>query len=252
MATYKTEGVVLKRKDFGEADRILTIFSKNKGKITAIAKGVRKMESRKGGNVELFNHGAFLLAEGRNMDVLTEVQVINPFRRIRENLKLVSYTYHVVELVDQFAQENQENNQVFKLLLTVLGSVNEEKDFSQVKTSLRAFEIKLLNYFGFRPQLTNCVKCFRILFPDNNRFSQSLGGIVCSGCVNIDPDSRPVSAEAIKVLRFLQGEPWNQVEKLRIPSALGMELEQQLRDYLEFLLERELKSAKFVERVDGR
>lgn len=255
----------MKRIDYGEADRILTIFSKNKGKITAMAKGVRRMESRKGGNVELFNHTAFLMAEGRGMDIVTEAEVINSFSQLRENLELVSYTYHLIELVDQFTEEVQENYQLFILLLEVLRRVNGftganyssvtlggeaslESD-NKIKIYLRAFEVKLLNLIGYRPQLSDCVHCNRSLLPENNFFSPFLGGIVCQECVNIDSDFRPISKEAIKVVRFLQDRSWDQVEKLKISLDLQLEVEQQLREYIEFLLEKELKSAKFIERV---
>ena len=147
MATYKTEGVILKRLNYGEADRILTIYTKYRGKIRAIAKGVRKITSRKGGNVELFNHCVLFLAEGRNLDIVTEAQVVNSFSRLSDDLEKTATGFYLVELIDQLTPDGQVNRQVFDLLvqaLSDLGTTNYE-----LRTIIHDFEIDLLKLLGF-------------------------------------------------------------------------------------------------------
>lgn len=147
MSSYRTEGVILRRRNFGEADRILTIYTKHYGKIRAIAKGVRKITSRKGGNVELFNHCVLFLAKGRNLDILTEAQVINSFSRLSRDLEKTAAAFYLVELVDQLTPDGQVNRQVFDLLiraLSDLGTTNYE-----LRTIIRDFEIELLKLLGF-------------------------------------------------------------------------------------------------------
>ena len=116
MPTYKTEAIVLSRRNFGEADKILTIFTKHYGKIRALAKGVRRMKSRKGGNVELFNQVSLVLAKGKNLDIITEVELKNSFRFWRQNLNRVGVAYYLVELVESLTPEGQANRFAYRLL----------------------------------------------------------------------------------------------------------------------------------------
>lgn len=249
MANYLTEAVVLKRSDFGEADRIITFLTKNRGKITAIAKGVKRLESRKRGHVELLNQVKLGVAEGKNLDVLTEAEVIDSFPHIREDLTRVAWSYQVVELIDHLTQPHQENHLIYNLLVKTLQHLNFTEDDFQVPVYLRAFETKLLDLSGFRPNLSTCANCHKILLPEQNFLSPDQGGILDSGCVRSSSVLRPITPEAIKILRFLQDETWEQIEKIKIPLSLGKEIEQHLRFYWEYILERSLKSNHFIQKV---
>ena len=143
--TYLTEGIILKRINFGEADRILTIYSKHYGKIRAIAKGVRRITSRKGGNVELFNHVTLFLARGRNLDIISEAQVLSSYKSWRKNLKKVGTAYYFCELVDRLTPDGQANRVVFELLRDFLGKIGKESESELT----RSFEEKLLIELGF-------------------------------------------------------------------------------------------------------
>ncbi len=147
MSSYKTEGVILKRTNYGEADRILTIYTKHYGKIKTIAKGVRKITSRKGGNVELFNHCVLFLAEGRNLDIVTEAQVVNSFSKLKKDLRKTAAAFYLVELVDQLTPDRQVNRQVFNLLVGTLGELSAKR--SELSATTRNFEIELLRLLGF-------------------------------------------------------------------------------------------------------
>ena len=149
MATYKTEGVILKRSNYGEADRILTIYTKQYGKIRAIAKGVRKITSRKGGNLELFNHCVLFLAEGRNLDIITEAQVINSFSRLSQDLQKTAAAFYIVELVDQLTPDRQANRQVFDLLIEGLAQISADANADERGKSIERFEVSLLRLLGF-------------------------------------------------------------------------------------------------------
>ena len=155
MATYKTEGVILKRLNYGEADRILTIYTKYRGKIRAIAKGVRKITSRKGGNLELFNHCVLFLAEGRNLDIVTEAQVVHSFSRVSDDLEKTATAFYLVELIDQLTPDGQVNRQVFDLLVENLGELKSRRPAcrqgraEELGAVIRSFEINLLKLLGF-------------------------------------------------------------------------------------------------------
>jgi DNA repair protein RecO (recombination protein O) len=143
--TFKTEGIVLKHLNYGEADRILTIFTKHYGKIKVMAKGVRKVTSRKGGNVEAFNHLTIFCARGKKLDILTEATVINSFGDWRRNLGKVGLAYYFCELVDKLTPEAQPNQTVFDLLKGHLGKLAGPVNLALV----RGLEEGLLDELGF-------------------------------------------------------------------------------------------------------
>ena len=142
---YKTVGIILKRINFSEADKILTIFTKHYGKIKVIAKGIRKITSKKAGILELFNHCKLVLAKGKDLDIITEAQVINSFSSWRKNLSKVGVAWYFCELVDKLTAEGQANKDVFELLKNYLENLSQ-KDNSQF---IRSFEEHLLNQLGF-------------------------------------------------------------------------------------------------------
>lgn len=143
--SYKTEGIIIKRINFGEADKLLTLFSKHFGKIRLIAKGVRKIKSRKSGNIELFFQISLMAARGRSIDIITEVQPINTFKNFRKNLKKTSMAYYFCELVDRLTAEGQANKKVYDLLQSHLTNLNLAKNLPNI----RDFEENLLINLGF-------------------------------------------------------------------------------------------------------
>lgn len=153
--SYKTEGIIIKRRNVGETDKILTIFTKHYGKIRVIAKGIRKINSRKAGNLELFNYCSFVIAEGRNFDIIMEVKPINIFSSWRKSLKKVGLAYYFAELVDKLTGERQANKAVFELLKNFLNKLGQfTGDFLLL---MRTFEENILVNLGFGvpPHLQN-------------------------------------------------------------------------------------------------
>lgn len=146
---YKTEGIVLKRKNFAEADRLITVYSKHYGKIRVIAKGVRRTTSRKAGSLELFSHSRLVLAKGKSLDIITETELIDSYRHPvgggKRNLLLVGVAYYFCELVDKLTPDGQPNPRVFSLLKESLGKIKS----SNLKVLVRRFEADLLNELGF-------------------------------------------------------------------------------------------------------
>ena len=146
MRSIKTEGIVIKRRNFGEADRLLTIFSKNFGKIQIKAGGVRKINSRRSGHIEPLNYCSFTLYKGRGMPFLTEVENLENFSNIKDDLTKVGFAYHICELIDGLCAEEQENQEVFNLLKQTLNRLEGSEDLVSV---IHEFEIELLTKLGF-------------------------------------------------------------------------------------------------------
>ncbi len=145
MQGFKTEGIILKRRDFGEADRILTVFSLNRGKISVLAKGVRRITSRRAGNVELLNRVMMYLHPGKNFLILTEAVALDTFQKLKEDLTLSTYAYHILELTDKLTAENQENRILYEHLVEVLKRLSRNPR----QILVRAYEAKILANLGF-------------------------------------------------------------------------------------------------------
>ena len=157
---YKTEAVVLKQMPLAEADRILTLFTPDVGKVRAVAKGVRRIKSRFGGHLELMNRVSVSIAYGRNLDNINEAQVIDSFRAFRDDLERLSHSFYIAELVDVFSTENLASYEVYQLLLDTLDWLGRT---SQTELLLRYFELRLVEFSGYRPEIYSCVQCRSVL-----------------------------------------------------------------------------------------
>ncbi|MCK4368109.1 MAG: DNA repair protein RecO [Dehalococcoidales bacterium] len=242
--TYQTEAIIIKKTKLGEADRILTLYTPHLGKIQAVAKGVRRPRSKMSGHLELLTHSLISLARGRNLDIVTGSQTINSFLPLKSDLELASYALYATELVNQFAADDVEDYPVFQLLLETLHRLSQGGDNELV---LRYFELHLLDKVGYRPQLEQCVSCHSILKDATNSFCPSAGGMLCPTCSQSQPLTYPLSAEAQKVLRSLQNNDYDTASKLKINPELAHQLEMVMRNYLRYLLEREVKSAAWLD-----
>lgn len=146
MRSFRTEGIVIKRNNYSEADRIVTIFSKRNGKIKIKATGVRKITSRRSPHIELLNYSIFNLYQGRSLATLTEVQSLENFSNLKKDLKKIGLAYHICELIDGLCAENQENIEIFYLLEKTLKRLSKEDDSD---TLIYEFELELLRLLGF-------------------------------------------------------------------------------------------------------
>lgn len=144
--TYRTEGIILKGFNFGETDRILTIFTKHYGKIKARAPGVRRLTSRKAGNLELFNQARIFLVKGKTFDILTEAETIESFEKARDDLKKVSLFYYLVEIVDRLTPEGQENQLVYEYLTEAFKNITQGNSLRKEAIS---FQKNILKFLGF-------------------------------------------------------------------------------------------------------
>jgi DNA repair protein RecO (recombination protein O) len=243
---YRTEAIILRRSDFGEADRLLTFFTPHRGKLRAIAKGARKPSSRKSGHLELFSQARLLLARGRNLDIITQAETVEPFLPLREDLLRTTYAYYVAELVDRFVGDEDENRPVYGLLLTVFGWLGQADDLA---LAARVFELRLLAAVGYQPQFFQCVNCQAQIEPVGNFFYPGEGGVLCPRCGEGRSEAMPLSLNALKVLRFLQTRDYDTVRLLRVRPPLHTELEAVMLHYITYILERNLKSVDFLRRL---
>ncbi len=244
--SFRIEAVVLRHNDWGEADRLLSLYSREQGKLRAIAKGVRKVRSRKAGHLEPFTRVRLQMARGRDLPLVTQAEALDAYLPLRENLVLVGYTWYVVELIDRFTYEDEENRSLYRLLVDTLSRLSTGHEADLV---VRYYEIRLLDLLGFRPHLFHCANCEREIQPEDQFFSAELGGVLCPSCGRGRGGVRPVSLSALKYLRHFQRSNYTEASRARISPEITRELEILTQHYLTHLLERNLNSPSFLRRV---
>lgn len=247
--TYQTEAVVLKKVKLGEADRILTLYTLERGKIEAVARGIRKSTSKMAGHLELLTHSLVTLARGRTLDTIIGSQTINGFYDMKNNLWLTSCGLYVSELINQFNAEHVENRPVFHLFIETLKQLCENNNTRMI---IRHFEIQLLELSGYKPQLQVCSICQASLKPVVNAFCAGTGGLICPKCMYENPASIPVSVDAVKVLRFLQQNDVSLVKRLKVRAELSDEIHRILSSYIHYILEREVKSSAWLDTLSDQ
>jgi DNA repair protein RecO (recombination protein O) len=243
---YKTEGIVLKHSYIGEADALITVYTPSLGKLRAVARGATRPKSRLGGHLEPLTHCAMMLAEGRSIDVVSGCDSIDAFMPLRANLWLMSCGLYAADLTDRLGAEGAENRVLFRLLLNTLQSLSAGIEPAVV---LRYFELRSLACSGYLPELWKCVACNASIEPGSNYFSPGAGGLLCPDCGPKDGLSRTISVDGIKVLRFFSRHEQRATAKLRLKPFVMRELEDLMRGCLVYVLDREVKSASWLRRL---
>jgi DNA repair protein RecO (recombination protein O) len=245
----RVEAVVLRHADWGEADRLLTLFTREQGKLRAIAKGARKMRSRKAGHLEPFTHVSLMLAAGRDMWIVTQAEALNVFQPLRDDLMRMGLAAYVIELLDRFTYEEGALPGLFKLLVDTLGRLTGEIDPFY---TLRYYELRLLELVGYRPELFYCVQCQSEIKPQEQFFSVQLGGAVCPNCGPSVPGSRAISMPALKYLRHFQRSQFEDCLRAQIEDRYRNEMESILHLYVTGFLERGLNTPSFIRSVQNQ
>ena len=248
---YKTEAIVLRTMDLGEADRVLTVLTPRLGKLKVIAKGVRRPRSRIGGGLQPFSDVQLVLAVGRTFDVVTSTSVEDPHLGVQNDLHSTAAAWYVVDLVDRFVEGAADSHDAFRLLAQALSALDAGSAVSR-EVVARWFELALLDAMGFRPELPRCLECGAAIEPEGNSYAPVGGGVVCPRCSHAAYGARAISIDALKVLRHLQRSPLVGILRLTLESALHREVERLLHSTVSAVLERELRSRDFLEEVASR
>jgi len=240
--SLKTLGVVIKRRKFSEADKILTIFTHDFGKITAISKGVRKIKSKMAGSLEPFNLVNFNLYHGQTFFTITGAQVEESYENIGKNLKKTSRAFYLGELIDKFFEQEEKSKRGFEIFLEALRYLDEDDD----ELVIRIFELKIIEESGFRPEIYHCVHCKGALIPKKNFWDEIEGGIICMLCQKKFGHGKPISDDTIKLFRLIEKSDFSLARRLKINRGIQREAEEILGRYVESKLERGVKSRKFM------
>jgi DNA repair protein RecO (recombination protein O) len=245
--TFHLDALILKHMDYGEADRIVVVYSSERGKVRAIAKGVRKIRSRKAGHLEPFIYSRLFLARGRDIPIITQAQTIEPFNGLRGDLVKIGYASYVIELLDRFSSEDGANLALFQLSLETLRRLEILEDSFTV---ILYFELHMLALQGFKPELFNCVRCREVIQAQDQYFSSELGGVLCPIDGPRTSGAQSVSLDALKYLRHYQRSNYLEATRAKIDHSIREEMSNLLRHYITFLLERKLNTPDFIRVIE--
>ena len=240
--------IVLRHNDWGEADRLVSLFTRERGKVRAVVKGARKITSRKAGHLEPFTHVKLQLARGRSdLLIVTQADTIDPFLPLRDSLELAGNASYIVEIIDRFVYEEESPNPtLFRTLLQTLKRLESEPE---PWLPVRYYEMRMLDFLGFRPQLQECSNCGRGIKAEDQYFSYAAGGAVCPRCGGGLPNMIPISMEALKYLRHFQRSSYADAHRARPSEGIKKEIEVLMGNYLTYFLERELNSPGFLRNI---
>ncbi len=197
MALYRDEAVILRTYKLGEADRIVVCYTRGRGKLRAVAKGVRRTRSKFGSRLEPGGVAQLQLYEGRNLDIITQAERVRPMTGLRDDLGRYGRATVVLEIVDSVVVERESNPALYKLVTGALKELNRTGN----EIIIPAFIARLLMLEGVQPRLDACVRCGSTDGLDTIRIAD--GGMVCAGCT---PSGQPISEPARNAFgQLLQG-----------------------------------------------
>lgn len=245
--SFRASAVVVRHSDWGEADRLLVLYTREQGMIRAVAKGARKITSRKGGHLQPFTHVTIQLAQGRDLLIVTQVETVNAFLPLHDDLTKTGNAAYVVELLYRFSYEEEGGNPtLFRLLTETLDRIEKEES---AWLPIRYYEMRLLDAVGFRPQLFECANCGREILPEDQFFSFTAGGVICPRCGQGLPNLMRISVETLKYLRHFQRSSYRDASRANPSREIQKEAEVLMQGYFTYLLERELNTPGFIKRV---
>ena len=256
MSTYRTEGIILRRSDFGEANLLLHIYTRKFGKVEAVGKSARKAKGKLKGHLEPFLYADFVLVHGKKMDTVANSFVLDPFLCLRSFFDPILAASVIAEIADRMTVEGYHDERVFELLLSSLAFLNQETGAEKRNLWLLIlfFEVNFLALSGFAPQADKCVFCSEKMAPGKNYFSFALGGVLDAQCAAKIPDAIFVDDDAIKLLRFLAidsgttdykkaiGEKLVCLRKLNIKNEALFRSVLLMKNFIEFNIDRKINS----------
>ena len=242
--SYKTKGIIIGKRDLGEADKILTVFTENLGKIKIKAKGLKRSLAKMSGHLDMFNYVDLELIKGNTFYIVIGAQSIESFREVKEDLNKIGVMYYFCEILDKVLEEEVAHKNTFFFLLNLLERTKELSVDLLLLTTY--FELNVLAYLGFQPEFLVCVGCRDDIAGHSFYFSQERGGILCETCHQNDFYANPISQNAIKLMRLLTTVSYEDILKIKMDDSVPKEVKRINSFFVEHVIGRELKSKSFL------
>lgn len=183
--SFVTDAINLKSYNLSESDKIIVMYSKDKGLIKGVAKGVKKPKSKLGARMDLLVANTLMLHKGKNLDTICQADVLNNFRKTRQDLDKIFYSMYVTEVVNNFGAENDPSSEaIYNLLYKALNSISEAENKIEILLAVIKFQLKIMVETGFSIEFDTCLKCHSHVGNETMFLVPSIGGVVCENCVN--------------------------------------------------------------------
>ncbi|MFD1736589.1 DNA repair protein RecO [Bacillus salitolerans] len=241
----KIEGIIIRTNDYGETNKILTIFTRELGKIGVMARGAKKTNSRLSAISQLFTYGYFVYIPSSGLGTLQQGESISNMKQIKSDISLTAYASYIVELTDKAVDDRKANPYLFELLHQSLHYINEGLDF-EIVTMI--FEIKMLQVIGLYPHLSSCISCKEI--EAKFSFSISEGGFICHKCAGKDPNHLQISPATVRLLRLFHAFDIRRLGNITVKDETKRELKAVISNFYDEYSGLSLKSKRFLNQLE--
>lgn len=247
MAIQKSEAILLYKRDIRETSSIVIFYTKDFGKIKALIKGVRGPQAKFGQYLREFGKYDIVYYEKRRTDtyMLTQCDLKDPYLEIAEELSKRLYLYYILELVDRFTPLEEKSEDLYRLLEWILGFIRRERF---IDGAVIIFQLKLLQYSGFLPQLEACANCSKPI-TKGGHFSIRLGGLLCPDCRGTDIQAMPFSKGAAATINMLRRQQINQLGRSTIAVVIVKELSRLLDRFILYHFGEQLRTQEFIKQA---
>ncbi|MGE4284784.1 MAG: DNA repair protein RecO [Clostridia bacterium] len=247
MTLLRTQALVIKETNVGEADKIITLFTKNAGKIQASAPGSRRPKSRLIAASQFLCYSDFVLYKGKDLYRVSQAELVDSFYNIRSSIESLSYATYFVELASEVIEESHGGNQLLKLLLNTLHKLS----VSDMSPSLLkiVYELRLMSIVGYAPNLVSCTSCGAL--EDRMFFNSTIGGLVCPKCVIglKNRSSFTLSESALYAMRYILYSEMKKIFSFELSEKIQEELDSITKDFLVTHIDKEFKTLRYLENV---
>ena len=245
MPIIKTSGLVLKHTNLGEADRILTLLTMDKGKIKAYSKGCRRSKSSLTSSSELFAFSDFVLFKGTNFYHVSHGELRESFYDLRKDLTRLSYGVYFAELADAVTDEDMNSKKILLLLARTLYYLSNME--IPMGTLSCVYQLKLMDLSGFRPSLYKCVNCGKE--SKFTKFSINLGGVLCDNCLCSDIKVEKVNPNTLEIFRVFIATPISRLNTIKIDNTIFIEADRLITSFVQLHLDKKFKSMNFINTI---
>ncbi len=238
------EGIVIRQTTYGEGNLIITLYTKELGKVGVMARGAKKPRSRYTAVSQLFTHGLFNGYQGSGLISLNQAEIVVSNHEIREDLYATAYGVYFVELLDKITEEKERNPYLYRLLISTFEQLKSGKDKEIIA---RLYEMKMMALAGYKPQLDRCAHCGATT--GEIRFSVRQGGFICEQCFYLDHESIHVTPGTVKLLRLFQQMNMDQLGNISVKEGTKKQLGQIMKSFMDEYMATTPKSRAFIEQL---
>lgn len=248
----KTKAIVIKEYTVGESDKYITLFTKDLGKIQALAPKAKKHDNNLASGAQLFVYGEFMVASFKDTYRIMNIEVITTFHELRKDLLILSYASYILEFVAEVAQEEPGQDQLLVLTLVALQALVKQK--LSIRLIRRIFELRAMSLLGFMPQLDQCVDCLETLQGDSRSFYSFVceaGGIICRNCNSEYRKSIAISFATRYTMDFIIHTPIKALFSFELQLHILHELEIVCSAYMDYYIEKSFKTLGFIKQLES-